>query len=450
MGGNKIDGRIRATSASVEQVGRGGHAPGKLGQLPFVAFPERPHIVAKAVIPLSPARREAADLIASGAAVPRLGNQLDLTQQRVLAAGHQKAVALIKTIVITAQNGRQIEPEAIDVHLAGPVAQRVGDHLQDARVAQVEGVAGARIVDVEALVIGHQPVIRGVVDAAHGQGRALFIALGGVVVNHVQNHFQPGFMQVRDHFLELGNFAAGQVARVGREKAQGVVAPVVGHAFLQQVLIIDETVDRQQLDTGHAQVANMFDHLIDHQPGKGPAHRLGHRRVAHADTAHMGFVEDRALPRHADAVVMAPGVGRVDDFALGHKRGAVALVKTQVGIRVADGVAKQRLGPFEFTHQLLGIRVDEQFMVVETVAVFGVVRAVHAIAVDLPRVRIGQVAMEGFVGVFRQFDAFQFDFTRSVEQTQFNLGGVGGKQREIDPQSIPSCPQREGQAFSNA
>ncbi|MOA05434.1 hypothetical protein D3C78_1250320 [compost metagenome] len=51
-------------------------------------------------------------------------------------------------------------------------------------------------------------------------------------------------MQVRDHFLELGNLAAGQVARVGGKKRDAVVAPVIGHAFVQQVLVIDEGMDR--------------------------------------------------------------------------------------------------------------------------------------------------------------------------------------------------------------
>ncbi|MCY1452855.1 hypothetical protein D9M71_698110 [compost metagenome] len=50
-------------------------------------------------------------------------------------------------------------------------------------------------------------------------------------------------MQVRDHFLELGDLAAGQVARVGGEEGNAVVAPVVVQALVQQVLVVDEGVD---------------------------------------------------------------------------------------------------------------------------------------------------------------------------------------------------------------
>ncbi|MNF65837.1 hypothetical protein D3C84_476130 [compost metagenome] len=72
----------------------------------------------------------------------------------------------------------------------------------------------------------------------------MLVAFGGVVVDHVEDHFQIGLVQVRDHFLELGNLAAGQVARVGGKKRDAVVAPVIGHAFVQQVLVIDEGMDR--------------------------------------------------------------------------------------------------------------------------------------------------------------------------------------------------------------
>jgi len=83
---------------------------------------------------------------------------------------------------------------------------------------------------------------------------------------------------------------------------------------------------------------------------------------------------------------------------------------------VADGVAKQRLGPFELAHQLFGVGVDQQFVVVETVAVGRVIRAVHTVAVNQPGVGVGQVAVEDFIGVFGEFDTFQFDHASVVEQ----------------------------------
>ncbi|MNS14821.1 hypothetical protein D3C72_464460 [compost metagenome] len=215
------------------------------------------------------------------------------------------------------------------------------------------------------------------------------------------------------------------------------------------MLVIDEGMDRQQFDGGHAEFADMFEHIIDHQPGEGASQILGDGRVAHADAAHVGLVNDRLVPRHADAMVVAPGVRRVDDLAFGHEWRAVALIETEVGVRVTDGVAEQRLGPLQFADQLFGVRIDQQLVVVETMAVGRVVRTVDAVAVDQPRMGVGQVAVVDLVGVFRQFDAFDLHFAGVVENAQFDLGGVGGKQGEIDTQPIPGRTQRKGQSFTD-
>ncbi|MNO86083.1 hypothetical protein D3C76_774730 [compost metagenome] len=327
VGGDEIHRAIRTSATLVEQFAGSGHAPGEVGELAFVAFPEGTHGIAEAVVPLHPTGGEATDLIATGTTVPGFGDQFYLAQDRVLAAGDEEAVALVEPFVIPAQDGRQVEAKAVDVHLAGPIPQGVGDHLQYAGMAQVEGVAGARIVDVEALVLRVQAVVGDVVDAAHRQGGALLVAFGGVVVDHVQNHLQASIVQVRNHFLELGDLAVGQVARVRGEESDAVVAPVIVQAFLQQVLVVDEGMDRQQFDGGDAELADVLKHVLDHQPGKGATHILGHRGVHHADAAHMGLVDDGAVPRDVDALVAAPGIGRVDDLALGHERRAVAFVE---------------------------------------------------------------------------------------------------------------------------
>ncbi|MND86631.1 hypothetical protein D3C80_786060 [compost metagenome] len=188
---------------------------------------------------------------------------------------------------------------------------------------------------------------------------------------------------------------------MGGEEGDAVVAPVVVQAFLQQVLVVDEGMDRQQLDGRHPQLLYVLEQLVAHQPGKGAAVTFRHCRMAHADAAHMGFIEDGAVPGHADTLVAAPGVGRVDDLALGHERRAVALIETEVAVGVTNGVAEQRFGPFQAAHQLFGVRVDQQLVGVETVAVLRLIGAVYAVAVDLSGVGIGQVAVENFVGVFR-------------------------------------------------
>ena len=46
-----------------------------------------------------------------------------------------------------------------------------------------------------------------------------------------------------------------RVARLRREEAQRVVAPIVAQAALDQMAIVDEGMDRKQLDRGHAELA---------------------------------------------------------------------------------------------------------------------------------------------------------------------------------------------------
>ena len=104
---------------------------------------------------------------------------------------------------LAGQRAGQVEAEAVDVHLGDPVAQAVHDELQDARVLHVERVAAAGEVHVVARVLRRQPVVGGVVDAAHRQRRPQLVALGGVVVDHVEDHLDAGGVQRPHHHLEL-------------------------------------------------------------------------------------------------------------------------------------------------------------------------------------------------------------------------------------------------------
>ena len=229
------------------------------------------------------------------------------------------------------------------MHLVGPVAQPVHHHLEHAGVAQVHGVAGAGVVDVVARV-GRKPVVGGVVDALEGQRRPELVALGGVVVDHVEDHLDPGVVQMRHHLLELGEgeVGIGRVAPGRREEADRVVAPVVLEALLEQVAVVDEGVDRQQLDRGDAERAHVVGELGAGQAGIGAAQLLRQRRMAHGQAAHMRLVDDRLLPGDAPPPV-APGEGGIDHAGLHHVGGAVALVegtcrrRSPSGSRTAPG-----------------------------------------------------------------------------------------------------------------
>ena len=50
----------------------------------------------------------------------------------------------IEIVPLAAERGRQVEAEAVDVHLGDPVAQAVHHQLQHLRIAHVQGVAARR------------------------------------------------------------------------------------------------------------------------------------------------------------------------------------------------------------------------------------------------------------------------------------------------------------------
>ncbi len=88
-----------------------------------IAAPEVAHGVAERVVPLRPARREAADLIAARPAVPRLGDELDFREQRILPDRFEEAALGLEAIGLARKDRAEVEAEPVDPHLAHPVAQ---------------------------------------------------------------------------------------------------------------------------------------------------------------------------------------------------------------------------------------------------------------------------------------------------------------------------------------
>ncbi len=226
----------------------------------------------------------------------------------------------------------------------------------------VERVAAARVVHVVAPVVGAQPVVRRVVDAAEAQRRAELVALGGVVVDDVEDHLDPGRVQRLHHRLELVHLARRGIAGVGREKADRVVAPVVAQPLLDEPAVVDERMHRHQLDRGDAEALQVVDHRRRREPRVGAAQRRRHVGMLQREAAHVEFVDHHVVPRHVGAAVVAPGERRIDDLALRHRMRAVAAVERQVGAPVADRVAEQRVAPAQRADDVACVRVEQQLV----------------------------------------------------------------------------------------
>ena len=160
VGGDEVDARRRAAAVGLVEVGAAGEAVGELAERLVLAPPVVADGVAVLAVPLRPQRREVADLVAALADVPRLGDQLHLADDRVLLDEVEERRQPVDLVELAGEGGGEVEAEAVDVHLGHPVAQAVHDQLQHVRVAHVEAVAGAGVVEVEAPVVVDEPVVR--------------------------------------------------------------------------------------------------------------------------------------------------------------------------------------------------------------------------------------------------------------------------------------------------
>ena len=319
-------------------------------------------------------------------------------------------------------------------------------------MTQIQRVAGARVVDVVALLVRHQPIVREVVDALEAQRRTALVALRRVVVDHVENDFEAGIVQTHDHLLEFLHAAhrIGEVARIGGEETNRVVAPVVRQPALQQMAVVDEHVNRQQLDRRDAERLDVLDHFRRRQSRERAAQRFGHGRMQLRVTAHVGFVDDRAIPRHERLRVLFPVEARVDDDALGHERRAVALVESQIVAFRADRVAETGVIPLELPDVFARVRIEQQLVGIEAMALFGLVRTMHAIAVHLSRPDAARCSRARSRRCIRAARCAAAPSRRDIEQTQFDLGGVRRKQGEIDAFAVPGRAAGMGQTFADA
>ena len=84
------------------------------------------------------------------------------------------------------------------------------------------------------------------------------VSFRGVIVNHVEDHFDPGRVEIAHHAFELGDLlahrAAARVFRFRREETDRVVAPVIRQAAIDQNLVVDVMMDRQQFHRGDAEI----------------------------------------------------------------------------------------------------------------------------------------------------------------------------------------------------
>src|SRR4029079_1785453 len=171
---------------------------------------------------------------------------------------------------------------------------------------------------------------------------------------------------------------------------------------------------------------------------------LRHLRVQLGEAAHVRLVDDRVVPRRARIAIVAPRERRIDDLAFRHAARVVASILRQVGALAADAITEMRIAPRERADDRLRVRIEQQLLRIEAMALLRLIRTVHAIAVELAGPRFGQVAMPDLIGLLAQRDALQLAPPAIIEQAQLDAIRKLREQREVDPLAVPRRTLRKG------
>ena len=289
------------------------------------------------------------------------------------------------------------------------------------------------------------PVVGVVVDPTEAQGRAELVALGRVVVDHVEDHLDPRGVQGQDHLLELPHLATDpprlegrRVLLEGGEEADRVVAPVVGQPGARLGAGGDELVDGQQLHGRHAERGQVRHGRGMGKAGVGPAQLRGHTRVGGSEPLDVHLVDDGVRVGGPRGDVPGPVEGRVHDQALGHVGRGV-----QHGDRVeCVPVVVEDLGaPADLTVEGPGVGVQQQLRGVAPQSPAAVIGAVHPIPVPLPDADPRQVAVPDAAVVLPQRHLLLV--ARLVEQAQDDPLRHLGRQGEVGAPGIRGRPEGE-------
>jgi hypothetical protein len=154
------------------------------------------------------------------------------------------------------------------------------------------------------------------------------------------------------------------------------------------------------------------------------------------------FIDDGVLPGDIRTNLAAPPVEAfINDNSFGHAARIVAPVEREVLARAPGAVGEMRVAPYQSSGEAPGVRIEQQLVGVEAVAVLGFIAPVNAVAIELSGRNVVQIAVPDVFGALRQFDAFELTAALRIEQAKLDLLRVGGEQRKVGAPSVPACTE---------
>ncbi|CAM5312823.1 hypothetical protein FALB51S_00842 [Frigidibacter albus] len=233
-----------------------------------------------------------------------------------------------------------------------------------------------------------------------------------------------------------------QEARIGREEADGLVAPVVEQALFLQESLVQMGHHRHQLHRGHTQRVQMVQHRRRAQAKEAAAALAVHAGMLRGHALYMRLIMHRDRPAMPRRAVLAPGKAGIGDDALGHRKGAVAGIEGQIGAGRFRHVAQQRLGVAELAGQAPCIRVDQQLVGIEAKPFIRGIAAVGAKPVLRARCQPGDIDVPHVAVPLAQRNARQLLAAIVREQAQLHQGRIGREHGEVHALAIPGRAHR--------
>ena len=300
----------------------------------------------------------------------------------------------------------------------------------------IGGDAVAATTDIEIVAAAVLVVVKGIAEATPAEGGASLAALGGVVVDDIQQHLHVGAVAGRHQLTHLLAALQGvitdQVARMGGHPAQGAVAPVI-EASGGGILGI-EGHHRQQLDRRHPQLLQGGQHLDQAQQG-ALALRADLAARALGEAADMQFVDDALLP----AMAGPGGAGEVEVIPFGHHP-----------LEAAGGVGHGPDRRSPLVHRPAGDRpgagIEQHLGGIEAVAA-ALQRAEGPIAIataDADALHLHMPVVAGAVLQIEFDHLLRFAGLGMGEQQQVQPRGQRGNDGEVDAVGGARCPQWPG------
>src|SRR5579863_760895 len=136
-----------------------------------------------------------------------------------------------------------------------------------------------------------------------------------------------------------------------------------------------------KFDRGHTQTRQILDDRRGSQTGVRPAKGRGNIGMAHGESSDVEFIDDGFVPWNAGWPVRSPGESGIDHAILRHPGSIVAPVKRQVLLPMPHPISKMGVAPMDGPLNLLAIRIQKKFMVIETMTLLGSIRARYPVSV---------------------------------------------------------------------